>query len=133
MAFPTGFWTPINRIFMTGNASGLSRPVRSCFHFFVGNISVTVNTQQFRLLDMEFVGNPHMMGFAHFAFGDLWVTTETVIIDPFIGIEKHWKPLTRLSMTIRTGHLLRMNLRRGPHGKIGLFGMTGEANDGMGR
>jgi hypothetical protein len=81
---------------------------------------------------MEFVGNLHVMGFGHFVFGDPWVTTKAVIIDPFIGVKKPWKPLTRFGMTIHTGDPLRMNLRRGPHGEAALSSMAGKADDRMG-
>jgi hypothetical protein len=132
MAFHTGFRPSFNGFWMTFHAGDPTRAVGSDLYLLVGNISMAIDAHQFRLLDMKLVGNLHVMGFGLFVLGDLWMTTKTVSIDPFIGVKKPWKPLARFGMAIHTGDPLRMNLRRGPHGETALSGVAGEADGMMG-
>jgi hypothetical protein len=63
---------------------------------------MTIDAHQLRFFDMELMGNFHVMGFIHFHPSHRFVTTQAVIIDSFIRIEKSGKELTGFGVAMDT-------------------------------
>jgi hypothetical protein len=78
----------------------------------VGNISVTIDTHEFRFFDMKFVGDFHVMGLFLLLRSHIAVTSKAVVIHPFICEKISGEQLASLGMAIHTGDTGRMDHRR---------------------
>jgi hypothetical protein len=112
-----------------GQSSG---PVRSRFGFFMRDIPVTVDTDQLGFLDVDLMGDLHVMGCFHAFRPHLFMAYQAVVIDPLIGKKIAGEELTDFRMAIRAGDALRMNRRGRPHGEAGLSCVTRKTDRTMG-
>jgi hypothetical protein len=72
---------------------------------------VTIDALQLRFLDVDLMGNLHVMSFFLLLLSHMPVTTKAIVIHLFIGVKISGKQFSWSRMTIHAGNADRMNSR----------------------
>lgn len=126
MAFQAILGCALFHFFVALDASRMGGPIGPWNHLLMDDVTMTVDASEFRLLDVQSVGNLNIPVNLSLFLLDIPMTTDAVLIDEVISGEKLvGKELTWLGMTVDTGHAGGMN-RLGPHHDSGLLDMAME-------
>ena len=116
--------------FVALDARRMGRPIGPWNHLLMDNITMTVDASEFRLLDVQSVGNLNIPVNLSLFLLDIPMTPDAVLIDEVISGKKLvGKELIWLGMTVGTGYAGGVN-RLGPHHDSGLLDMAMETYAG---